>query len=171
MPLGHRFHTPTKLLLIKRFFGVLVGLIFALITNKNSLFRSKECVFLGYCSLHKGCKCLDTDSGHVYISRDIIFDGNVFLFKRAPPSSSSTLQPTHNAPDLCNLHLGNNSTNLENDHIHIFVPTNSLDAENMVPTSASGLPPQSFELLLRESTSVGPPMIGASDPPPADDIA
>jgi transposase InsO family protein len=47
--------------------------------NKHKLsFRSKECVFLGYSSLHKGYKCLDPDSDRVYISRDAIFDENIF---------------------------------------------------------------------------------------------
>ena len=103
-------------------------------------FLFKKCVFLGYRSLHRGYKCLDTDSGRVYISRDVIFDDNVFPFNRALPSCSPTLQPTHNAPDLCTLHLGNSRTNLENDHMHISMPTNSFDAESLVPTSASGFP-------------------------------
>ena len=114
---------------------------------------------------------VDTDSGRIYISRDVIFDENIFPFKRVPPSSSPTLQPRHNVPDLCTLHLGNNRTNLKNDHMYICVPTNSLEAENLVPTSASGLSPQSFASLPRESTSVVPPMIGASNPLPLDDIA
>ena len=54
--------------------------------------------------------------------------------------------------------------------MHIYVPTNSLDAENLVPTSASGLSSQSSTSLTRESASVVPPMIGASNPLPADGI-
>ena len=54
--------------------------------------------------------------------------------------------------------------------MHICVPTNSLDAENLVLTSASGLLPQSSTSLPRESASDVLPMIWASDPPPADDI-
>ena len=53
--------------------------------------------------------------------------------------------------------------------MHIFVPTNSLDVENSVPTLATGLPLQSSASLPRESAVVLP-MIGALDPPPADDI-
>jgi hypothetical protein len=37
-------------------------------------------VFLGYSPIHKGFKCLDIPTGHVYISRDVIFDKNVFPF-------------------------------------------------------------------------------------------
>ena len=36
-------------------------------------FRSKECVFIGYSSHHKGYKCLDVETGRVYISRDCHF--------------------------------------------------------------------------------------------------
>jgi hypothetical protein len=38
--------------------------------NSHKLsFRSKQCVFLGYSSHHKGYKCLDISTGRVYISR------------------------------------------------------------------------------------------------------
>jgi transposase InsO family protein len=60
--------------------------------NKHKLsFRSKQCVFIGYSSLHKGYKCLDPDSGRVYISRDVKFDEQVFPFAKLPsrPNSSS----------------------------------------------------------------------------------
>jgi hypothetical protein len=43
-------------------------------------FCSTRCVVLGCSNLHKGYKCLDTPTGHVYISRDIIFDEDVFPF-------------------------------------------------------------------------------------------
>ena len=59
--------------------------------------------------------------------------------------------------------MDNSSTNFDNDHMHISVPTNSLDAKNLVRTSASKLSlPR--ELILDVSL-----MIGASDPPPVDD--
>jgi hypothetical protein len=43
-------------------------------------FRSKVCVFLGYSPMHKGYNCLDRSSGCIYITRDVIFDENVFPF-------------------------------------------------------------------------------------------
>ena len=47
-------------------------------------FRSKKCVFLGYSSLHKGYKCLHVPTNRVYISRDVVFDENVFPFSAMP---------------------------------------------------------------------------------------
>jgi hypothetical protein len=44
-------------------------------------FRSQQCVFLGYSSLHKGYKCLEVTSGQIYTSRDVVFDETVFPFK------------------------------------------------------------------------------------------
>jgi hypothetical protein len=61
--------------------------------NKNKLsFRSKQCVFIEYSSLHKGYKCLDIDSGRVYISRDVIFDERVFPFSKTNHSLSNPPQ-------------------------------------------------------------------------------
>jgi histone deacetylase 1/2 len=55
--------------------------------NERKLeFRSKQCVFLGYSSLHKGYKCLHIPTNRVYISRDVMFDENVF-----PLSQNSSL--------------------------------------------------------------------------------
>jgi hypothetical protein len=43
-------------------------------------YRSTRCVFFCYSTLHKGYKCLNVSTGQVYISRDVIFDENVFPF-------------------------------------------------------------------------------------------
>ena len=48
--------------------------------TKKLSFRSTRCVFLGYSSLHKGFKCLDLTTGRIYISRDVVFDEEVFPF-------------------------------------------------------------------------------------------
>jgi hypothetical protein len=53
-------------------------------------FRSKKCVFLGYSHLHKGFKCLDPAEGRIYISRDVIFDENIFPFFLTSPQRWSS---------------------------------------------------------------------------------
>jgi hypothetical protein len=57
--------------------------------NKRKLaFCSVWCVFIGYSPLHKGVKCLDINTGHRYISRDVFFDENVFPFASLHPNPS-----------------------------------------------------------------------------------
>jgi hypothetical protein len=98
--------------------------------NKHKLsFRSKECVFLGYSSLHKGYKCLDTDSGRVYISRDVIFDESNFPFANSRTSPSTTPNI-----DLSVLQLDRSSFNPACVRMHIPVPAHSLHAENSTGT-------------------------------------
>ena len=55
-------------------------------------FRSKRCVFLGYSNLHKGYKCLDISTGRVYISRDVVFDEEIFPFKDRHPNAGAQLR-------------------------------------------------------------------------------
>jgi hypothetical protein len=52
-------------------------------------FRSLRCAFLGYSNLHKGYKCLDISTGHVYISRDVIFDETIFPFAEIHPRTGA----------------------------------------------------------------------------------
>lgn len=76
-PLERLFHTPPNYNLLKVFGCACWPHLRPY--NKHKLdFRSKLCVFLGYSSLHKGYKCLDRSTGRVYISRDVIFDENIF---------------------------------------------------------------------------------------------
>jgi hypothetical protein len=57
-PIEHLLHTPPNYFMMQ-VFGCACWL-HLLSYNKHKLsFRSKECVFLGYSSLHKGYKCLD----------------------------------------------------------------------------------------------------------------
>ena len=60
-------------------------------TRKLS-FRSKQCVFIGYSPQHKGFKCLDVQTGRVYISRDVVFDETVFPFQGLHPNARALLQ-------------------------------------------------------------------------------
>lgn len=55
-------------------------------------FRSTRCVFLGYSSKHKGFKCLEPNSGRVYISRDVTFDESIFPFADLHPNAGALLR-------------------------------------------------------------------------------
>jgi exosortase/archaeosortase len=63
--------------------------------NHKLSFRSTQCVFLGYSSMHKGYKCLDGAIGRIYISRDVVFNESLFPFATASTisSSSPTIEP------------------------------------------------------------------------------
>jgi hypothetical protein len=77
--------------------------------NKRKLaFRSKQCVFLGYSPRHKGVKCLDVKAGRVYISRDVVFDENVFPFASLHPNAGQILRHELHLlpPDISSSHVG-----------------------------------------------------------------
>lgn len=78
-------------------------------------FRSLQCIFIGYSNLHKGYRCLHRSTRCILISRDVIFDENVYPFSQANssishkfhqnvvllpvPLMSSALRPTTLLPD------------------------------------------------------------------------
>ena len=69
--------------------------------NSHKLeFRFKKCVFLGYSSLHKGYQCLHVPSNRVYISRDVVYDENVFPFAALPTPTVSPAPTLHSSPPL-----------------------------------------------------------------------
>jgi histone deacetylase 1/2 len=76
--------------------------------NKQKLaFCSTRCVFLGYSPLHKGVKCLDVSSGRIYISRDVVFDENVFPFASLCPNTGALIkQEILLLPSLSSSHEG-----------------------------------------------------------------
>jgi histone deacetylase 1/2 len=130
------------------------------LNNKKLAFPSKECVFVGYGSHHKGYKCLDTTTGHIYISRDVVFDESVFPFSRttqvslAPtdasrPSYAQLLSPPA-APHPPPSRSINGPVDLTADeHAILFDPTagTATESESSAPTSpcmghASGSDPK-----------------------------
>jgi hypothetical protein len=61
--------------------------------NKHKLsFRSKQCAFIGYSSLHKGYRCLDISTGRIYISREIVFDETIFPFASLHSNAGARLR-------------------------------------------------------------------------------
>lgn len=89
-------------------------------------FLSKQCVFLGYSTLHKGFKCLDPNSGRVYISRDVTFDENVFPFAHMHSYADARLRSEFSLlrPTLIS-HVYDQGEAYQHDHIF-----NSPDAAN-----------------------------------------
>jgi histone deacetylase 1/2 len=80
---------------------------------KKLSFRSKECVFIGYSEHHKGYKCLDTTTGLIFISRDVVFDETCFPYSRKydvtlNPPNYNDLRSAIIHPGIC--------TNGTNDH-------------------------------------------------------
>jgi hypothetical protein len=59
--------------------------------SKKLQFRSKQCTFLGYRTLHKGFKCLDISAGQIYVSRNVVSDENIFPFAKLHPNAGARL--------------------------------------------------------------------------------
>jgi hypothetical protein len=60
--------------------------------SRKLSFRSQRCVVLGHSNQHKGYKCLEPSSGHVYISHDVIFDETTFPFSSLHVNDGAHLQ-------------------------------------------------------------------------------
>jgi hypothetical protein len=93
------FETPTEKLLnvppnydSLRIFGCACWPNLRPYNQRKLAFRSKRCVFLGYSPLHKGVKCLDVSTGRVYISRDVVFDEQIFPFQSLHPNAGAQLR-------------------------------------------------------------------------------
>jgi histone deacetylase 1/2 len=104
--------------------------------NRHKLeFRSKQCVFLGYNTMHKGFKCLEISSRHVYLYRDVVFDETKFPFSKLHTNAGARLREEISLLPLNVLNipepeqLGDQMTNLP-DESNIF--GGSFD-ENRVP--------------------------------------
>ncbi|MCH79360.1 retrovirus-related Pol polyprotein from transposon TNT 1-94 [Trifolium medium] len=67
-------------------------------------YRSQECVFLGYSSTYKGYKCLSPD-GHIYVSKDVLFNEQKFPYHQLFPSSHTTTPPPISSTSLSQVPL------------------------------------------------------------------
>jgi hypothetical protein len=110
-------------------------------THKLS-FCSKRCVFLEYNPLHKGYKCLETSTRHVYISRDVIFDETMFPFASPHPNVGAQLniEILLLPPTLRNRHAGvhvegpdmpNPADNIDESHADYSEDSGEITAANV----------------------------------------
>ncbi|WVZ94202.1 hypothetical protein U9M48_040123, partial [Paspalum notatum var. saurae] len=70
----------------------------------------------GYSNLHKGYKCLDIDTGRLYISRDVVFDETVFTFANLRPNAGARLR---SEIILLLSHLTNSHGDMNNSASHL----------------------------------------------------
>ena len=75
-----------------RVFGCACFLYLRPYNNSKLQVRSKKCIFLGYSLNHLGYRCLDLSTGHVYLSRHVVFDEGCFPFRETNSSSSGVSQ-------------------------------------------------------------------------------
>lgn len=86
-PIERLFKTPPNYSMLK-IFGCACWAHLRPYNKHNLSFRSKLYVFLGYSALHKGYKCLDINTGRIYMSRDVVFDETIFPFVNHSPNHS-----------------------------------------------------------------------------------
>jgi hypothetical protein len=111
-------------------------------SHKFSL-QSKQCVFLGYSSHHKGYKCYHLESGRMYVSRDVVFHEDVFPFLQtssksiqspsSSPTSSSLSRPINNmsvsVPTLPSPSPSPSSLNTNSNNTHSPISSSSTHVE------------------------------------------
>jgi histone deacetylase 1/2 len=122
--------------------------------NKNKLQpRSEKCVFLGYSSNHKGCKCL-SKSGRIYVSKDVLFNEDSFpynaLFCSTKPISPSSaiippifLKPTSLPASSTTDHVEPLPTRISPDSVPLpsaYPSTTVAASQDREPSASSSLP-------------------------------
>jgi hypothetical protein len=113
--------------------------------SRKLAFRSKHCAFLGYNNLHKGFKCLDISTGRVYISRDVVFDEEVFPFSELHDNAGailrkeiSLLPPNLLGPFMLVRGTTISSTDVANSSNILPVTTYAFSPENLALEGLSG---------------------------------
>jgi hypothetical protein len=79
-PFSKLFHSPPDYTMLRVFGCACYPLMSPYVSNKLS-FTSKQCLFLGFSSNHKGYRCFDPVSQRVYFSRNVVFDETCFPAK------------------------------------------------------------------------------------------
>ncbi|KAJ4981121.1 hypothetical protein NE237_031958 [Protea cynaroides] len=102
--------------------------------TKNKLeLRSLSYVFLGYSDKHKGYRCLDPSTGHIFIAQHVVFNENIFPYVTAsfvPSGTSSAPILSSLSSDSCTFERwqspSTNSTSSEfTDPSSSIVPNNT----------------------------------------------
>jgi len=74
--------------------------------NKHKLeFRSKQCIFIGYNSNHKGYRCMDPTTSRVYLSRNVVFDETLFPTQEKATASLLSTKELSSSPCIIFCHL------------------------------------------------------------------
>ncbi|GLT71533.1 hypothetical protein SLA2020_435440 [Shorea laevis] len=105
--------------------------------NKHKMdFRSKMCVFLGYSPQHHGYKCLHFPTGRIYISRNVVFDEELFPFAATSNISDSQVpnDPTLILPQ--NIHVLSNTAPAATPRDGLTLPQNIRVLPTMEPAAA-----------------------------------
>lgn len=107
-------------------------------------FRSLRCLFLGYSSLHKGFKCQDVSTRRIYISRDVIFNENIFPFSELHDNAGATLR---SQIDLLPPHLHNFSTPMSMTPActDVAKSSNNLRTSSASNSGGNGAPDSGFQ--------------------------
>jgi hypothetical protein len=139
--------------------------------NHKLSFRSTQCVFLGYSSIHKGYKCLDRATGRIYISRDVMFDESLFPFATSLtlPSSSTAHEPV-----ACHDQLRNYSVELMTTNMPVEgACVSGFTGASPVPIASSPTPATSPVPTCSRPTSAVVPhdILSSSDVPDATIVA
>jgi hypothetical protein len=103
--------------------------------------------FLGYSPMHKGFKCLDILTGHVYVSSDVVFDKNVFPFSSLHPNAGARLRAKvnllpitllnpstiHSGGEIYVDHMSNSYTNTTDDFGQDFGEISTGNGHEIMP--------------------------------------
>jgi hypothetical protein len=106
--------------------------------NRHKLdFRSKTCIFLGYSPHHRGYRCLDQSSGRIYLSRDVVFNEQLFPFSNNSENASHSPEYASSNSLLQNILLPTSmpsvSLNPHDSTARDFPPSNVMPRESYSP--------------------------------------
>jgi hypothetical protein len=118
--------------------------------NSHKLqFQSKQCIFTGYSNLHKGYKCLDYATGRLYISRDVVFDEQVFPFAKFHPNAGPRLRAEVSLHPTLFPTFSQGCKQSDNHVVNISNPTDNV-CEDVVVQQQQGMEHQADSPIIAE---------------------